>query len=91
MERREISLVKRTLRNIEIPSLGIYIKRFQHNTHTNEVHLSVIYVNLNSGQKTEKEDLLVLPLTRFRMEYEIDLSTDDSAEFNWRPLKEIIA
>ena len=90
-EYRAISLIKRTLRYSEIPSLGVYIEKFHHNTETNEVHLMVRYLDLLTPvSKSSKTCLLVLPLYRFKNEFEIDLSEDDSAEFNWRPLKEII-
>lgn len=88
---REISLTKRTLRYSEIPSLGIYIEKFHHNREYNEVHLMVRYVALlEPTSKSSKIELLVLPLTRFRNEFEIDLSEDDSPDFNWRPLEEIM-
>ena len=91
MESRAISLIRRTLRYSEIPSLGVYIEKFHHNTETNEVHLMVRYVDLlTPTSQSSKVCLLVLPLNRFRNEFEIDLSENTSAEFNWRPLKEVI-
>lgn len=88
---RAISLIKRTLRYSEIPSMGMYIEKFHHNTETNEVHLMVRYLDLlTPTSPSSKVCLLVLPLNRFRNEFEIDLAEDNSAEFNWRPLKEII-
>lgn len=91
MEGRSISLIKRTLRYSEIPSMGMYIEKFHHNTETNEVHLMVRYLDLLTPTSTSsKVCLLVLPLNRFRNEFEIDLAEGNSAEFNWRPLKEII-
>ena len=91
MENRAISLIKRTLRYAEIPSLGVYIEKFHHNTETNEVHLMVKYIDLLSPtSKSSATQLLVLPLNRFKNEFEIDLSANTSTEFNWRPLKEVI-
>lgn len=90
-EYRPISLIKRTLRYREIPSLGVYIEKFHHNTETNEVHLMVRYLDLLApSSKSSKICLLVLPLYRFKNEFELDLAEENDPEFVWKPLAEII-